>query len=317
MKDVVELTKVDATGVYDLSNEEYHGDCCAGPSLSTSGMKQLIADPADYWLGSPFNPDREVAERKTAFSVGECAHTMILEPELLQKTISVIPNRLLSSNGAISTKAAKAFRDDQIAAGRTVVTEEQWGAVCAMADSVLQNELLTRALSDGKPEVSLIHKNDETGVFVKSRPDFMPNKSGRFIVDVKTTALKSIEAWEKSAMADLRYDMQAAVMLWAAREVAGIEAVGVMYAVICKEPPYRSAVRIIRPETETGISLLSNGWLDVEKALRIFSECYETGVWPSPWDAATDIEPPEWHMRAVNKRLERGSYITPFNRVTL
>lgn len=320
MKDVVPSpaaevpvnTKITATGHYDLTNEEYHGDCCDGPSLSASSIKQLVSDPSEYWLNSPLNPDRVKPKENKAFNVGTAAHTMVLEPELLGETISVIPNDILASNGALSTKAAKAFVAEQTDLGRTVIKESEWQAVCDMADAISANQVVMRAMAGTLNEQSLIVKDEEAGIYIKSRPDQMPQESGRFIVDLKTTDRTGIDAWERSSMVDLRYDIQGGLMLWSLEKVLGIKPAGVMYVVVCKEPPHRVAVRTLRIASDTGRALLDNGWLDVKQGVATFLECWETGVWPSPWDSVTDIIPPDWHMRRIEKRLENTSLVSPF-----
>lgn len=320
MKDVVPVpagkapakAKITATGHYDLTNEEYHGDCCDGPSLSASSIKQLVSDPAEYWLNSPLNPNRKKPKENKAFNVGTAAHTMVLEPELLGETISVIPNDILASNGALSTKAAKAFVAEQTELGRTVIKEDEWQAVCDMADAISDNQVVMRAMAGTLNEQSLIVRDDEAGVYIKSRPDQMPQDNGRFIVDLKTTDRTGIDAWEKSSMVDLRYDIQGALMIWSLEKVLGVKAAGVMYVVVCKEPPHRVAVRTLRPACPSGRVLLDHGWLDVKAGVATFAECFATGVWPSPWDSVRDISVPDWALRNAEKRLEGNPYSSPF-----
>lgn len=306
---------ITATGHYDLTNEEYHGNCCAGPSLSNSSIKALLADPSEYWRESPLNPQRVEREQKKAFNVGTTAHTMVLEPELVQETIAVIPNDMLASNGALSTKAAKTFLAEQTKLGRTVVKQAEWEAVCDMADEIRSNEVIMRALSGGLPEQSLIVKDEETGIFLKSRPDYMPTEDGRFIVDLKTTDRPMIGDWERTATVDLRYDMQAAMMLWATELVTGIRPAGVMFVVSCKQAPYRVAVRTIRPNSDTGRALLDAGWDDIRKGVNIFAECWDSQRWPSPWDSISDVTAPEWRMRQIEKQLEASSTSSPFGEI--
>lgn len=323
MKDVIEhpgaeapaKPKISATGHYDLTNEEYHGDCCDGPSLSASSIKQLISDPSEYWLHSPLNPNRAPQKVNKAFNVGTAAHTMVLEPDLLAETIAVIPNDMLASNGALSTKAAKAFMAEQTELGRTVIKEDEWKAVCDMADAIRSNSVVMRAMAGTLNEQSLIVKDEEAGIYIKSRPDQMPQESGRFIVDLKTTDRENIGAWERTSMLDLRYDIQGAMMMWALEKVLGIKAAGVMYVVVCKQPPYRVAVRTLRASSYTGRALLDHGWLDIKQGVSTFLECWQTGVWPSPWDTVSDILPPDWYQRQVEKRLEESNYVSPFSEI--
>lgn len=306
-----EPVKIAASGAYDLPNEIYHSDCCAGPSISPSSVKEILSDPSEYWRKSYLNPDAEPREGKQAFNVGTAAHTLVLEPELLHDTIAVVPGDYLASNGALSTKKAKEFVAEQTELGRTVIKPDEWDAVCSIADNVRAHPQVVRSLARGRVEQSLILKDDETGIFLKARPDFMPDESDRFIVDLKTTDRTDIAGWEKSALADLRYDIQAAVMMVVMREVTGIKPAGVLYIVTCKQPPYRVGVRVLRPASDIGRTLLDAGWADTLKAMRIFAECWQTATWPSPWDAVSDIAPPEFVMRQADRNIPRD-FESPF-----
>lgn len=303
-------TRIAEAGVYDMDMDVYHGDCCTGPSLSSSSIKQLLADPSEYWRKSPMNPDR-VKEEKTKrhFNIGTSAHLLLLEPETVNGLISVIPTELLASNGALSTKAAKEFKAEQEEAGRTVITEAEWQMVCDMADELADNSFVTRALAEVDIEKSLIWPDEETGVWLKARPDAMPRESGRYIVDYKTTDFADIASWEKQSTADVRLDIQAAFQMWGVKAAADIEARGVLYVVQSKKPPHRVALRFIHPR-----SLLHDaGRVDLRRGINIFAECWAQGSWPSPWDEVKELTPPDWRMRQIEKHLENVEYSFPEN----
>lgn len=295
--------KIDEAGAYDLEMDVYHGDCCTGPSISNSSIKQLLADPSEYWRKSPLNPDRVKEASKRHFNIGTSAHLLLLEPDTVNGIISVIPNDLLASNGALSTKAAKEFKATQEDLGRVVITEAEWNMVCDMADVLSDNDYVTRALVDMDIEKSLIWPDEETGVFLKTRPDVMPRESGRYVVDYKTTDFEMIESWEKQATADVRLDIQAAMQMWGCEEAAGIEPRGVLYVVQCKKPPHRVALRFVHPRS----ILHDAGRHDLRRGINIFAECWESGHWPSPWDQVKELTPPDWRLRQIERQLEDSS----------
>lgn len=52
---------IDRPGIYELPMEVYHGyrgEPCVAPSISSSGLRQMIDCPAEYWWNSPLNPNR-------------------------------------------------------------------------------------------------------------------------------------------------------------------------------------------------------------------------------------------------------------------
>ena len=300
--------KITEAGAYDdIDMEIYHGDCCVGPSISNSGIKQMLADPAEYWRKSPMNPLRVKDEAKRHFNIGTSAHLLLLEPETVNGLISVIPNKKLASNGALSTKAAKEFKAEQEQLGRVVITEAEWNMVCDMADVLSENDYVTRALVGMDIEKSLFWQDEETGVWLKTRPDIMPRESGRYVVDYKTTDFDDIASWEKQATADTRLDIQAASQLWGCKAAAEIEARGVLYIVQSKKPPHRIALRFVHASSY----LHEIGRVDLRRGINSFAHCWETGEWPSPWDDVKELTPPDWRMRQIERQLEEGSISTP------
>lgn len=299
-----------APGIYDLTNREYHGQCCDGPSISASGIKTIVSEsPADFWRTSKLNSDAEPAPDKQAFRFGEAAHTLLLEPERVKDQIDVIPLDILASNGATSTGAAKEFIAESIRNGRTPIKPSEWLEVERMRDALAAHPFARRALQNGRAEVSLIMQDPQTDVWLKSRPDFMPDGDGKYIVDYKTTA-KNLRDWEKAATVDLRYDIQAALMLWAANVVANVEPKGILYLVQEKKAPYRVGmlaftIDVNKPATR---ALLDCARLDLRHGIDTFRNCYDANDWPSGWELPREIEAPGWHQKSAEYRCENASY---------
>jgi hypothetical protein len=302
--------RITKSGAYDgLPNDFYHGDCCDGASISSTSIKAVLKDPSVYWHTSYLNPEAKKSESKRHFNVGSSAHILLLEPHLVEAQISVIPQNILASNGALSTKAAKEFVEVQTDAGRTVIKEEEWEMVCDMADALSNNAMVTRALKDGVIEQSHIWQDHETGVWLKSRPDFTPNKSDAFIVDYKTTDYEHIEQWEKQAMADVRVDIQAALQMWGAAENRSISPRGVLYVVQSKKPPHQIALRLILQESDNDKArdMLKAARIDLRRGINTFSHCWTSSDWPSPWNEVTELVPPSWRSAQIDKQLAEGT----------
>ena len=296
-----------ASGVYDLTNAEYHGQPCDGPSISASGLKAIISDsPAEYWRGSSLNPAHVPAPDKQAFRIGSAAHTLLLEPEKVDREIAVIPATMLAVNGSTNTSAAKEFIADAVYNGKTPIKPSEWLEIQHMRDALAAHPHARRALTKGKPEVSLIMRDPDTSVWLKSRPDFMPDASGHYIVDYKTTA--DLSKWERSACLDLRYDIQGALMLWAAREVAGIEPKGILYLVQEKKAPYTVGMLAFSIDNIRTRALLDCARLDLRHAIETFQFCLTSGQWPNGWEQPREISAPGWHQKDAEYRLEQASY---------
>lgn len=307
-------------GVYDgLPNEVYHGDCCVGPSISSTGIRVCARDPFLYWQSSPLNPAvamREEEERIareeselppppaskfTRFAKGSAAHLMLLEPELVSQGIAVVDKSLLASNGALSTKAAKAFVQEQAEAGRVVLKPEEWGYICDMADALGSNSRVMKLLEGGAVEQSHIWQDAETGVYLKSRPDIMPASGGKWIVDYKTTDRDDIEGWERASTCDHRLDMQAALQMAGAYETCGMEPQGVVY-IVQHVKTARIALRWF--DRDEHADIINAARLDLRRGINAFAHCWNSGNWDGPWEIETGITPPDFRERQILKQLE-------------
>lgn len=304
-------------GVYDnLDDEIYHGDCCEGPSISSTGVRQVLSDPAVYWEGSALNPEvkakraQEMAEarakgeapKKRHFDKGKAGHVMVLEPHRLQDSVSVVPAELLGANGSLSTKAAKAFAAEQSALGRSVLKPDEWEAICDVGD-ILTNSGWFLDLVDGYvPEQSHIWRDDVTGVYLKSRPDLTPPSADRFILDVKYTDVEDIDQWVKKSLVDFRLDIQAAFQMWGVEVSHGFQVPGVCYVVINPKKK-RVALRTIRVANDVHRDMLTAARLDLRAGINRFADCWDRGVWPSPWDKAADMIPPDFRLRQIQKQV--------------
>ncbi|MET3527256.1 PD-(D/E)XK nuclease-like domain-containing protein [Phenylobacterium koreense] len=299
-------------GVYrGVGIEAYHGaDLCAGPSISSSGLRTIFADsPMAYWIYSPLNPSRIEEPEKEAFILGRAAHHLVLGEEAFSRYFVKRPETL---NG----KAWNGNRTDCIEwlemmadAGLTVLTPGQVESIQGMAgvlpwqkgleDSGLANTAMVRAGAlQGLIEHTIIARDEETGVYLKSRPDVIPTDSLIFN-DFKTTLDVSDDKIRRT-LEDRRYDMQADLASTCLEQAAGtrFEAFGFTFA--AKKPPHATNVIELDPDD------LQEAAQDNRVAVRLFARCLETGRWPGPagrrGDAVT-IRRSEWsRLRASDHR---------------
>lgn len=264
--------KITEPGVYALSMAEYHSDICDSPSISSSGLRTIWSEsPAHFYARSSLNPDRKPEKPKEAFSLGRLAHKLLLEGrEGLSDDFAIRPDQWTDWR----TKDAKDWKAAQEAAGKTVVTEDDLVDVVGMAESLARHPLVKQGILDGAVERSLIWKDAETGIWLKSRPDVIPNASG-IVSDLKTCVSVTDDALAKS-LASCGYNVQASVVGMAMESVLGrpMEAFALVWAE--KTEPYCVRVTQLTPED------LERGRLQVRAALRSMARCLETGFWPGP-----------------------------------
>lgn len=283
--------KITVPGLYDIPMETYHGDCCAGPSVSGSGLVKIEKTSlAHYWWDSYHNPKREPMDT-TALSFGRAAHAWVLgEPEFNKYFV-------ISPYDEFRTKEARAWRDEQT---RTVVKAEQFEAIKAMHKVITATPLVRNAFVDGKPEQSLIWQDKETGIWLKARPDWLPNRI-QFVPNFKTTRSARPSDFERQAF-DLGYHQGAALTIEGLKQVLGWTNPSYYFVAQEKEPPYVSGLFIMR-DTDIEWGALQN-----RRALRRLSDALMKGRWPGYADNAVEIMMPAWAEKKLLDQHEAGEF---------
>lgn len=287
------MDKITKPGLYDIDMETYHGDCCAGPSVSGSGLVKIEQlSPLHFWHSSYFNPNREDLDT-TALAFGRAAHAWILgEPEFNKYFV-------VSPYDDFKKKEARDWRNEQT---RTIVRKSQLDAIRAMGESILKTPLIQNAFKDGKPEQSLIWKDRETGLWLKSRPDWLPN-SLPFVPNYKTCRSAHPEAFQKAAFG-LGYHQGAALCLDGLREVMGWKEASYYFVAQEKVAPYVATLVVMK---DTAIEW---GRLQNRSALRKLADCIASGKWPGYASGAVEIDIPAWTEKGLLDRHEAGEFQT-------
>ncbi|ORL93439.1 recE [Prescottella equi] len=266
-------------GIYDgIPDHVYHSDTA---SLSSSGARAILKSPAQF----RYEQDHPRPPRK-AFDFGHAAHSLVLGAGA---ELREIPVGLLASNGAVSTKEAKAFVAEARADGAVALKPEEYAQVHAMAAKLLDHPY-ARALmeAEGQAEQSIYTTDPDTGVRLRSRPDWMTRPGPRLlVVDYKSTTDADPRVFERHA-ADFGYHCQNA---WYLDQViaAGIDDdPEFLFIAQSKEPPYLVSVTRFGPED------VEEGRRRNRRAINTFADCNRTGQWPG-WEH--DIYPislPKW-----------------------
>jgi hypothetical protein len=273
-------TVAPATGVFELTDEEYFGPQLATTTLSSTGAKELLkpGGPARF----RHKADTGTVETKRAFDLGHGFHTLTLgsgpQPVELRGTGK--------DPEAWRTDADKAAAEKLRAEGKVPLRPKDFAAAHAMAKAVRAHPIASKLLTGGQPERTLIWQDEETGVLCRAKADWL-RWSG--IVDLKSAESAAPHKLSKAAY-EHGYAIQAPFYLRGFRACFpdGVDPFFVHIAVE-KEPPYLVHVNQL---TERAIA-----WGDrqVSAALEIYRDCTASGVWPGyPTDEITDIDLPAW-----------------------
>lgn len=291
-----DLALIAEPGVYDLPVSAYHGDPVKGGSLSSSGARKLLPPscPAKFrrWLDEGRAPSRE-------FDIGHAAHHLVL---------GAGPELVVVDADDWRTKAAKAERDEARAVGAVPLLPHEYDQVDAMAQALRRHPVASALLDParGKAEQTLIWFDFEFSVWRRALLDFLPNpKAGRrmLVADYKTTA-SGAPGDVPRAMHSYGYHQQ---MDW---YLAGVKALGLhgdrdpAAVLIFQEKTAPYLISIFQPDQ----SALDIAHTRNRKAIDLYRECTETGVWPGYGDDVMPLSLPGWANWEHFDAEERGDF---------
>lgn len=275
----------------------YHdGSLCDGPSISSSGLRTLYyKSPAHFWCESSLNPDRIEPSESEALVLGRAAHHLLLGEDDFSTLFIARPPKWDSWR----TDAAKAWRAEQEAEGRTVLLPNTLEQIRGMARSLSAHPLIQAGILNGGIEQSMVWRDKDTGIWKRSRPDAVPNDSGDF-ADLKSTMSVSDDAIMKT-IADYGLHMQGALVCEGAHDLLGCKDTTFSLVFVEKEPPYCCRVVTLRDED------LARGERQNAVAMRTFAKCLETGEWPGPGRADAEyVSLPSWAQTRIDRQLEEA-----------
>lgn len=299
--------KIAAPGLYsNVPLSVYHGDLCVGPSMSSSGLRTITTkSPAHYWCRSPFNPDRVEDKDTEALTLGRAAHHLLLGEDDFSTLFIMRPDEYPDRKTGEMKKwngNATWCRDwlaDQDSAGRTVLTPAQIAAIRGMARSLAAHPLIDNGILNGAIEQSIVWRDKETGLWLKVRPDAIPNDSGDF-ADLKTTPSVRDDDLRRT-IAEYGYHQQGALIAagWMALTGSTVSSFNLVF--VEKEPPHCVRVVTLRDDD------LARGERLNRLALRTAADCFTKGHWPGPGnDDAEYFGLPTWAQDRIDKQLERA-----------
>lgn len=260
----------------DLDEETYHAH---QGSLSHSGAKLILKAPAHYKYALTH------PKHKNEFDFGTAAHAEVLGVGAEIVVHEYDADKVKSPK---ATNAWKAEQSDVRARGAVLLLPEEYAKVREMADVLSSHRLAMRLLSEGKPEVSAFVEDEETGVLKRARFDWL----GSSILDDYKSTVCSEPGWFVRQAANLGYHSQAA---WYSDVAAELGHPADAFAFIAqeKEPPYLVTVIELPPE------LVDAGRARNRRALQMFRDCTESGLWPGyvPDDTFAQPAAPRWALR--------------------
>lgn len=265
-----------------LPDHLYH----SRPELSSTGARRLLESPAKFrYLQDHPEPPKPV------FDVGSCVHAKVLG---VGAPITVIPTEYLASNGAVSTKDAKAFIEGARGAGKIPVKQAVADEVNAMSEAILARPFARMLLEqEGVAEASMFASDPDTGVDLRARFDYLATIG----VDLKTGRDASKWGFER-AVATHGYDVQQEHYRHIRRLIQGGPG-RFVFVVVEKEPPFLCA------EYQLDIEFVEIGAAKAKRAREIYAECVATDTWAGYPDEPQLLSPPIFHIADFQENYDQ------------
>ena len=268
--------------------ERYHSPgICDGKAVSSSDLRTCwMKSPAHMYARWAENEKREVKKMTDAMRLGACAHYLLLGEDNFRTKYIAAPETYRDKttgeekpwhNGA---GFCKEWNAKQAKAGKAVMKVSDLDTIVAMAKSLALEPLVRDGLLSGFVETSGFIKDQETGLWIKVRPDVVP-KSGPDYVDLKTAS----EVTTVALMSSIRsygYHQQGA-LIWEFCDQMNLPFETFVLMFVESEVPNCS--RTV-PLTDDD---LARGRLQNRAMMRTIKGCMETGHWPGPGEG--DIRP--------------------------
>ena len=270
-------------GVYTLTDAEYHADPVPGGSLSSTGARRILDSPARFrW-------EQTHRVEKVAFDVGHLVHSLVLGTGM---EAVEIPADVLATNGAASTKDAKAFIEATRAAGKVPMKADDLAPIRAMAEEVLAHRT-ARALLErpGASEVSLFAPDKATGVMRRGRIDRLPDADAGspLAIDLKTA--RSADPREfRRAVAEHGYHQQAAWYLDLLTDTRGDRDPRMFFIAVETAAPHLVSV------CELDFEAMETARRRNREALDTYARCVAADTWPGYGDDVHLIDLPMWAL---------------------
>ena len=313
-------------GIHQITNAEHH----ALRALSNSGMADLAVSPLRYWYLHINPAPKEEADESAALRMGSAMHCAVLESE--ETFMSRYACKLDPSDwpvcldtmddlrkwhlAATGVKAGGTRKDEVIAQclnvpgcppilaeeerrffaqneGKTILTKEEWERVAGMAQALAEEPALRPILREGRPEVTMVAKDPETGVLLKARLDWYAPK---FTLDLKSFTAKrgaSIDRAVTDAIYYERYWVMAYFYDYVRRLATG-EGHGSFDTVLAfaeSDQPHETRIRSLLPKSGGSLNLYwETARIEVRQMIRLYAECLNK-YGEEPWRNEQKVSP--------------------------
>jgi PDDEXK-like domain of unknown function (DUF3799) len=257
---------------YDMPPGEYH----AHPARSKSYLWKFYSEtPAHAELG--------IGKTTKEMDLGTAVHLATLEPDEFHKRLIRGPDDRRGNKWKDTLEEAASY-------GKLALTSGDFEKALLMGESARRIPIVRRiADSPILAEPSAFWTDEETGIECRCRPDIY-SPALEIMADLKAGHTANPHLWAKIA-ADKGYHAQEAWYSEGWALAAGGAVDGFIFIAIEDEYPHLAAVYELTP------SAVAEGRAAMQKALLLYKECRDAGVFPGYPSTVQELDLPRWAYR--------------------
>lgn len=293
------------------------------PGLSYSSMKDLAVSPLRFWH-CHLNPERPAEEPTAEMKIGSALHCAVLEPAAFDERYACeisaedydgclvtmedlrgwLRDKGLTPRGSRKAEVIAQVQahdpdwpildvllesQERDTAGKTTFKKDDWRRIAAAAQALVDEPKLKQILDDGKPEVSILSTDKETGVPLKARLDWATPK---VTLDLKTFSQKrgkSIDQTVADAIFYEKYHHQgyfySSLRGWPTSWDGDY-----VIAFVESEEPHEVRIKALRAKHGGQPNLYwLRAALETKQMIRLYAECMDHFGLDKPWRYAQEV----------------------------
>jgi hypothetical protein len=217
---------------------------------------------------------------------GRAAHTAVFEPDRFALEYAVFKGKVRRG------KAWEAFAAAH--AGDTIVSVKEYSKAIAYRDAVRAHWMAQPYLEKGRAEFAIQWRDDETGLPLKARLDFLSDSKSA-IVDLKGSGSIAYPAFSSTAY-KMGYHCQLGFYRWGAKCALGLD-LPVKIIAVEAEAPHDVTV------FDYGEEELDAGLHEARSLLVKLAYHREKNVWPGQYEEELVLQFPTWATKRDDENL--------------
>jgi len=206
-------------------------------------------------------------EQTDAMRMGLLIHQALLEPAKFREKAIEMPK--FTGKGSVAAK--KEWLDEH--KGMTIMSTKDMDTVTSMLDSLLSHQKASNILSEGKPEVKVMARDEQNNMNHLAMPDFLRDDS--IFIDVKKCTDASREGFEKTFY-NMNYYIQAAYYAYVLELVTGQVINETIYIMVEDKMPFNVGIYYVgESDLAIGKKVVHAGIQEYNKWRSVIDKAYE------------------------------------------